>query len=260
MCVSSTSYGEKSIFITVGSDSSNFTKKYMGTLALEVLSTKNKISIIETKESFIPQISAMMHEEFKRCPGFIFHDSLLGAKAEQANNQNREIAKKMIFADYFINQHSIVIPLINSVDHFNIVTTINYFSSFKNRYYKSNYGVDAANWLANYWKQLTVRRADANVEVLQHSGWPQASVILTLKGRSDEVVVIGGHLDSISKRYFGARESKAPCADDNASGIATITEIIRVLIDNDYRPAKTLKFIGYGGRRSWATRVKRDCI
>jgi len=60
----------------------------------------------------------------------------------------------------------------------------------------------------------------------------------------DEIVIIGGHADSISG-YFGREKARAPGADDNASGIASITEIIRVLMDNNYKPERTLMFMGY---------------
>ena len=38
-------------------------------------------------------------------------------------------------------------------------------------------------------------------------------------------MIVGGHLDSISS------SAQAPGADDDASGIATITEMIRILLD-----------------------------
>jgi leucyl aminopeptidase len=44
---------------------------------------------------------------------------------------------------------------------------------------------------------------------------------------------------------FGGASAKAPGADDNASGIATITETIRVLMSNGFQPKKTLKFMAY---------------
>jgi leucyl aminopeptidase len=69
-------------------------------------------------------------------------------------------------------------------------------------------------------------------------------VVLTIPGttRANEVVVIGGHLDSIAP---GGRESNAPGADDDASGIATLTEVLRVLLANDWRPERTVKFMAY---------------
>jgi bacterial leucyl aminopeptidase len=39
--------------------------------------------------------------------------------------------------------------------------------------------------------------------------------------------------------------SRAPGADDDASGIASLTEVIRVLMANNYRPERTIEFMAY---------------
>lgn len=52
----------------------------------------------------------------------------------------------------------------------------------------------------------------------------------------DEIVFIGAHLDS----YAGSSRSRAPGADDNASGSATVLEIARVLSTEPMR--RTLRF------------------
>jgi len=69
--------------------------------------------------------------------------------------------------------------------------------------------------------------------------------VLTIPGttRANEVVVIGGHLDSITWPRHG--DTVAPGADDDASGIATETEVLRALMAKDYRPERTIQFIGY---------------
>ncbi|MEK7721682.1 MAG: M20/M25/M40 family metallo-hydrolase, partial [Elusimicrobiota bacterium] len=43
----------------------------------------------------------------------------------------------------------------------------------------------------------------------------------------------------------GGGDTIAPGADDNASGIAALTEAIRVIVASGYKPKKTLKFMGY---------------
>ena len=69
-------------------------------------------------------------------------------------------------------------------------------------------------------------------------------MILTIPGAAlaNEVVVLGGHLDSIS---LGGSAGDAPGADDDASGIATLTEVARVLLAKDFRPARTVQLIAY---------------
>src|SRR5690606_18268240 len=60
----------------------------------------------------------------------------------------------------------------------------------------------------------------------------------------DEVVVLGGHLDSIS--WSGSGDNMdAPGADDDASGIATLTEVLRVALASGWQPRRTVKFMGY---------------
>jgi leucyl aminopeptidase len=91
---------------------------------------------------------------------------------------------------------------------------------------------------------------------------------MTIKGSKtpSEVVILGGHLDSIAGMW-GAAKARAPGADDNASGIATITEVIRLLMDSNYIPERTIKFMGYAaeevglrGSREIAEKFKRDAV
>ena len=37
----------------------------------------------------------------------------------------------------------------------------------------------------------------------------------------------------------------APGADDDGSGIATLTEILRIAMANGWKPKRTIKFMGY---------------
>ena len=54
--------------------------------------------------------------------------------------------------------------------------------------------------------------------------------------------MLGAHQDSVN----GARATgRAPGADDDASGVASLSEVIRVALANDYRPLRTVKFMAY---------------
>jgi leucyl aminopeptidase len=112
----------------------------------------------------------------------------------------------------------------------------------KNRYYRSESGAAASVRLRDKWRSFTTR-SDVTVELFDQ-GYEQKSVILTIPGttRKNEIVVIGGHLDSIA---LGGVNSNAPGADDDASGIATLTEVARVLLAKDFRPTRTIKFMAY---------------
>jgi leucyl aminopeptidase len=56
--------------------------------------------------------------------------------------------------------------------------------------------------------------------------------------------VLGGHLDSISSGSMG-ETTRAPGSDDDASGIASMTEALRAMIASGYKPRRTIKFMAY---------------
>ena len=55
-----------------------------------------------------------------------------------------------------------------------------------------------------------------------------------------DIIIVGAHMDSITNNV-----NNAPGADDDASGIATITEMIRILLNVNYKPAKTVEFMAF---------------
>ncbi len=147
--------------------------------------------------------------------------------------------------------------LLPALDAERIRSTIAELSAMQNRYYQSDSGAAASLWLRDRWQSFT-SRPDVTIELFDH-GYPQKSVILAIPGttRASEVVVIGGHLDSIA---LGDRASTAPGADDDASGIATLTEVARVLLERDiahpHAPADRLRRRGGGPARLTLDRAR----
>lgn len=235
---------DKVVYISIDSDALNFSEKTFGNRVEEV-STKDGISIVKIDEESLPWLSLLMHRNFNRCGGFMLHDDEEDAMELLASQDGAQLfAKNNVFANYTIDQENLVKPLVESVNADNIFSVITKLSSFKNRYYKGEFGKQSAAWIRDYWSGLVKNRSDATVEYFPHASWDQPSIVLTLKGASDDVIVLGGHQDSINGSFGGAT-STAPGADDNASGIATITEVIRILVDSSYQPQKTIKFMAY---------------
>lgn len=135
-----------------------------------------------------------------------------------------------------------VIPLIKEADEGNLITIVTRLSAFDDRNYQTANGVAAANWIADQYKAIAGTRSDIRVDLVKHR-FRQPSVIVTIDGvgpNRAEIVVVGGHLDSIS-------HGKAPGADDNASGTATVMETYRLLVKSGLRFNRTLQFMGYAG-------------
>ncbi len=135
------------------------------------------------------------------------------------------------------------------IDASRVSDTVKELSGNRNRYYRSEHGVQAAKWIAERFKGLSRNRNDVKVELFSHS-FEQPSVIASIAGQGphrNEIVVIGGHEDSINQSAFGSREMLAPGADDNASGVATVLEVFRVILESGFKPDRTLMFMTYAG-------------
>lgn len=231
------------IFITVDADVIQHQTKNFGE-GFDVLSVEDGVALVRFDKKSLPWLSLSMHEDFNRCGGFVLHEDFSDAKETFQGRGKRSWAKKVSFQAYNINNEKEVNQLIEGVQSINIQQTIEKLSSYHNRYYTADSGVESSRWIGETWAKLVKARTDATLEYYEHSRWPQPTPILTIQGESDEVVIIGGHADSIAG-FWRREKSRAPGADDNASGIATITEVIRVLVDNSYKPKKTLQFMGY---------------
>ncbi len=83
-----------------------------------------------------------------------------------------------------------------------------------------------------------LQRGSARVRIESDSGLTKSTgynVIGTLKGKSDETIVLGGHYDSVAA---------GPGAVDNGSGTATLLELARVLARRG-QPEHTMVFIAF---------------
>ena len=235
----------KKVFISIDSDALKFTTKKFGK-RVEEISSLDGISVLKIDEDALPWLSMLMHRNFKRCGGFMLHDDETDAQNLLNSQDEKFFAKNNTFTDYKISKDSVVKPMIDQLKAENILATITQLSAFKNRYYKGDLGKKSAALIKETWSNLVKNRSDAKVEYFAHTKWDQPSIILTIKGQSTETIILGGHQDSINA-YLGGSNAKAPGADDNASGIATVTEVIRALVDSSYQPQKTLKFMAYAG-------------
>ncbi len=203
------------------------------------LMKKNGVVALKVLESHLPRIGQVMHDKFNRCAGFLAHDSQQDAVKALETAGTAPVQQPVT---YTIDNPPTVNALMGEMAEVNIRNTISTLSSYNTRYYTSTTGVNAATWIKDTWTSLAAGRTDVSVATFTHPSWPQPSVIMTIMGTTlpGEVVVIGGHLDSIN-----GSTGTAPGADDDASGIASITEIIRAAMAKGYRPARTVKFMGY---------------
>jgi leucyl aminopeptidase len=238
---------EKEVWITIGADALPTVRESFQARGLALPAPareKGGVAALRLRESQVEKIAGVMHDKLNRCAGFIAHDSEAKALAEVERAGAPEQQSVVALATYNINNGPSVNAMLGGVQELNIRNTINSLSTnWTTRRYNVQSGADAATWLKNQWTTIANGRTDVSVAFFTHS-WLQPSVIATIQGTTlpNEVVVIGGHLDSINS---SSSTGAAPGADDDASGVASVTEIFRVAMANGYKPARTVKFMAY---------------
>lgn len=197
-----------------------------------------QVHAVAVDAAALPLLSEAVHDRLRHCGGYIVHASQAEARAAL----DFAGAAPATAPSYAIDDADIVNDLLPRIDEGKVLQTIQRLSDYRNRYYTSGTGVAASDWLAQAWTLLGRGRSDVSVRQVTHS-WPQKSVVLTIRGTTnpDEIVVIGGHLDSIA----GGKLAKAPGADDDASGVASLAEVARTLIQSGYKPQRTIEFMAY---------------
>lgn len=250
-----TSAGSQRVWITVGDRAFNELKliapdmvvSQSRTLASAGGNVGETVHLVQIDRSQIAALSGAIHKKLHRCGGFVEHDSESSGQSLLATGTGSfAAAPSLVAPSYVIDNQTVVTPLLSQMQAANIGQTIVDLSSFVNRYYTTTGGVNGSNWIKNKWTTLATGKSYVTVEQFTHSTWAQKSVIMTIQGtdNASEVVVLGGHLDSINTA--GTTETtSAPGADDDASGIASLTETIRVLMESNYRPRRTIKFMAY---------------
>lgn len=200
-------------------------------------------TVARVDHSLESRLHEVVHIDYHRCGGYTLHLNEEAARNE-LNNPNYDPAflGRQGVAPGTIDQQEHVMPALGLVDPAAIVETIEWMQAIGSRYYQSVAGQTAAETLKAKWEAYAPGRTDFSVALYGHA-WTQNSVIATITGTDapNEIVVIGGHLDSINP----GNTADAPGADDDASGIASVSEALRVVLASGFKPRRTLQFMAY---------------
>lgn len=138
-----------------------------------------------------------------------------------------------------------LVPNLSKKRIYEIITLL---SSLHTRYYTSDIGAIASEIIYNYID--SIKSNLCTVEYFNHTNSPkQRSVIAKIPGHDspEESIIYCAHIDSINTKVSeNERETaRSPGADDNATGVANVLEVFRILCDT--QPKKTLEFHFYAG-------------
>ena len=216
--------------------------------SLPLLGEAAGVVLTRVPSAALGAVAERIHADLGRPGGFVVHRSLADGEAEldRLRQPPPVVVETLPFAidePYWVGQ------LAGQIEESQLLETMTVLSTqFVNRYHAHMTGTAAAQWIQGQWTAAAEGRPDVTVALRTHPGiTPQPSVVLTIPGSTlpDEVVIVGGHEDSIVSGCSSNPGCVAPGADDNGSGIAVLTEVIRVAMGADFRPQRTVQFIAY---------------
>ncbi|RZT00333.1 M20/M25/M40 family metallo-hydrolase [Aquimarina brevivitae] len=173
-------------------------------------------------------------------PGYIYRNS-----KENAIKNLTTSVKSSPKVNFSITEDATVNAAMNAINTQNIEDHILELQNYGTRYHTRANATQSAEDLKVKWETMAANygRTDVSVRLYNHTNTGMPSVIMTITGTEipDDYVVVGGHLDSTSSQG----NDNAPGADDDASGIATITEAVRALFEIDFKPRRTIEVMAY---------------
>lgn len=194
-----------------------------------------------------------------KCGGFedLSQDVVLQAKgfdhilkSMAQNKAANDLYEKGPFRSLALTNDVKIEQALGEVREDNLRAYVQWLSSFPNRFNKdASPNKHIGDMKLRLEAMLSNSLIPYEISEISHSSTPQNSLRVRLLGseRPHEIVVLGGHLDSINQGWGG--DKQAPGADDNASGSANLIEALRILMEKD-QPKRTIEFFWYAGEES----------
>lgn len=206
------------------------------------------IRVVQVSSAERAALARAVHRGLHHCGGFVAHDSLSAALQSLQSAPPDFIPTR---PDYSIDQEALALPMLADMSDTRLGEDIQRLSAFRNRYYNSFYGADAADWLFSQWQTLAAGRGDIHVDKVYRGSDLMPSVVLSIDGGSlaDQVLVMGAHLDSINWEAGSTplAMARAPGADDDGSGVASLSEVLRMIVASDFHPQRSIRLMAYSG-------------
>lgn len=161
----------------------------------------------------------------------------------------RELNYQNIAAAPQVESRTEITAALQELKSDNIRKTVEWLSAYPTRF---NRATDPNKHVQDFYNMLKEMTAHVGypvqIDMISHTNTPQKSIRVSITGsqKPSEYIVLGGHLDSIVG-WFGT--GRAPGADDNASGSASLLEAMRVLLTQP-QPQRTVEFMWYAGEES----------
>lgn len=138
-----------------------------------------------------------------------------------------------------------VLAPLSEVDQDFIETQIKTLQDLGSRHHSLNGTLNTSQHVSGMLTSNATSISDFQINEINHSSTPQKSLIAKIPGQNPDgkVVIIGAHIDSIIKS--SGDQSYAPGADDDASGVAVMIQILKIINDQGLKFERDIEFHGY---------------
>lgn len=223
---------------------------------IPVITKNDNIRVGYAKINFkqMQNIRELSHD-VRSCSGFEVisqQDFTIRSAEKQLNDLTALVKKEKNYKDLIYLYSTQVQPrpeitvALDQVQSNNIRDFVQWLSSFESRYARLKDPNQHVRQMYEKLNQLLKTSAlKTELNFVEHNVTSQKSLQVRIIGKSkpNEVIVLGAHFDSISG-WMG--DGKAPGADDNASGSASIFEALRIMLMQP-QPERTIEFYWYAG-------------
>ncbi|MEZ4872968.1 MAG: M20/M25/M40 family metallo-hydrolase [Bdellovibrionales bacterium] len=208
------------------------------------------VGIVNVSNEQIEEIHELSHAA-KRCAGYQTledgiainqHDSILSDLKNIVNRHKK--AENLSILGKPLTYNSRIDEAVSMIDAENIRSWVEWLSSYNDRYHAGKTPNAHVEEMETRLKAMIAASSiEARVERITHKRTQQNSLKVIIPGteRPEEIVVLGGHFDSINRFYI----LPSPGADDNASGTSSLVEALRVLLTQGQQPKRTIEFMWY---------------
>ena len=205
-------------------------------------------AISETERVQMTEAEALLRSA--EDPDFNFIDVTDGSWDELERNAPASFASP-IYPTVMANSIQ-VNSMILSIDRAYVQKFLEGFTSFKNRYYRSSFGAQSAEYLYQELENIKASsdRTDVKVTITKFAhSWSQFSLVARIENAvnsTDDTVVLGAHQDSINR--IDAMNGAAPGVDDDATGVVTNLVVLKALLAaRNFVPIRPVELHFYAG-------------
>ncbi|MCX6117607.1 MAG: M20/M25/M40 family metallo-hydrolase [Proteobacteria bacterium] len=189
---------------------------------------------VSGKNAFRDELAMASHEDIGACGGMV-------PLALLDESQLTDAIPPVHSTAATIDSVKSTIALVSST---NIKSTVATLEGLGSRYHAGSNAALAVSTIKSLW-QAQLPSGATIAESSNGSSSSQNNLVVTIPGTVDtaSTVIVGAHLDSINR----SDNSNAPGADDDATGIATLTEMLRVIKTLGITFQRTVEFHAYAG-------------